>query len=164
MAAFEVKQSAAMKKLPLRLLILAALALPTAAVAQRADPVYIEDRLNQLQQSISLLTGQIEQLQYRNNQLQQQLEKMQAELGVAPPSSDGGEHYDMVRLDWFDLRNMLLVAQTVVRAAIERRESRGAHQREDFPGMLPEWQVNQIFSYQDGRLGLSRSQPAKAAQ
>ena len=92
------------------------------------------------------------------------LEKMQAELSVAPPSSDGGEHYNMVRLDWLDLRNMLLVAQTVVRAAIERKESRGAHQREDFPGMLPEWQVNQIFSYQDGKLGLSRSQPAKAAQ
>ena len=79
MAAFELKQSAAMKKLPLRLLILVALALPTAAVAQRADPVYVEDRLNQLQQAISLLTGQIEQLQYRNNQLQQQLEKMQAD-------------------------------------------------------------------------------------
>jgi tol-pal system protein YbgF len=68
-----------MKKLPLRLLILAALALPTAAAAQRGDPVYIEDRLNQLQQAISLLTGQIEQLQYRNQQLQQQMEKMQAD-------------------------------------------------------------------------------------
>lgn len=68
-----------MKKLPLRLLILAALALPTAATAQRVDPVYIEDRLNQLQQAISLLTGQIEQLQYRNQQLQQQMEKMQAD-------------------------------------------------------------------------------------
>ena len=79
MAAFELKQSAAMKKLPLRLLILVALALPTAAVAQRGDPVYIEDRLNQLQQAISLLTGQIEQLQYRNQQLQQQMEKMQAD-------------------------------------------------------------------------------------
>jgi tol-pal system protein YbgF len=79
MAAFEVKQSAVMKKLPLRLLILFALALPTAAIAQRADPVYVEDRLNQLQQAISLLTGQIEQLQYKNNQLQQQLEKMQAD-------------------------------------------------------------------------------------
>ena len=68
-----------MKKLPLRLLILVALALPTAAVAQRGDPVYVEDRLNQLQQAISLLTGQIEQLQYRNQQLQQQMEKMQAD-------------------------------------------------------------------------------------
>lgn len=68
-----------MKKLPLRLLLLAALALPTAATAQRGDPVYVEDRLNQLQQAISLLTGQIEQLQYRNQQLQQQMEKMQAD-------------------------------------------------------------------------------------
>ena len=79
MAAFRLKQSIAMKKLPLRLLILVALALPTAAAAQRADPVYVEDRLNQLQQAISLLTGQIEQLQYRNQQLQQQMEKMQAD-------------------------------------------------------------------------------------
>ncbi len=68
-----------MKKLPSRLLILVALVLPTAAVAQRMDPVYVEDRLNQLQQAISLLTGQIEQLQYRNQQLQQQMEKMQAD-------------------------------------------------------------------------------------
>ncbi|MDI1283777.1 MAG: tol-pal system protein YbgF [Reyranella sp.] len=68
-----------MKKLPLRLLILVALALPTAATAQRGDPVYVEDRLNQLQQAISLLTGQVEQLQYRTQQLQQQMEKMQAD-------------------------------------------------------------------------------------
>jgi succinate dehydrogenase/fumarate reductase flavoprotein subunit len=66
----------------------------------------------------------------------------------------------MVRLDWLDLRNMLLVAQTVVLAAIERKESRGAHQREDYPGMLPKWELNQVLSYREGKLGLSRS-PAK---
>ena len=60
-----------------KLLILMVLALPTAAAAQ--GPGYTEDRLNQLQQSITLLTGQIEQLQYKNQQLQQQLEKMQAD-------------------------------------------------------------------------------------
>jgi tol-pal system protein YbgF len=65
-----------MKTLYPKLLILAALALPTAAAAQSG---YTEDRLNQLQQSISLLTGQIEQLQYKNQQLQQQMEKMQAD-------------------------------------------------------------------------------------
>ena len=48
------------------------------------------------------------------------------------------------RLDWFDLRNMLLVARVVTQAALARTESRGAHQREDFPGMLPEWRVNQV--------------------
>jgi tol-pal system protein YbgF len=61
------------------LLLALALAAPTAASAQRMDPVYVEDRFNQLQQSITLLTGQIEQLQYRNQQLQQQLEKMQTD-------------------------------------------------------------------------------------
>ncbi len=68
-----------MKMLPSRLLVLIALALPSAAAAQRSDPVYVEDRLNQLQQAITLLTGQIEQLQYRNQQLQQQMEKMQTD-------------------------------------------------------------------------------------
>ncbi len=63
-----------------RLLLLAALALPSAAQAQRGDSsVYIEDRLNQLQQTITLMTGQIEQLQYSNQQLQQQMEKMRAD-------------------------------------------------------------------------------------
>src|SRR5436190_3104977 len=62
-----------------RWLFVIVLAVPTAAAAQRMDPVYVEDRLNQLQQAITLLTGQIEQLQYRNQQLQQQLEKMQAD-------------------------------------------------------------------------------------
>ncbi|NDH60648.1 MAG: tol-pal system protein YbgF [Alphaproteobacteria bacterium] len=79
MAVFELKILIVMKKLPLRLLILVALLLPAAAAAQRVDPVYIEDRLNQLQQAISILTGQLEQLQYRNQQLQQQMEKMQAD-------------------------------------------------------------------------------------
>jgi tol-pal system protein YbgF len=78
MAAFALKLSAAMTKLRTSLLAIAFL-LPTAAGAQRVDPVHIEDRFNQLQQSITLLTGQIEQLQYRNQQLQQQLEKMQAD-------------------------------------------------------------------------------------
>src|SRR5499427_3262284 len=92
-----------MKTFRSRLLLALALALPTAAAAQRMDPVYIEDRLNQLQQSITMLTGQIEQLQYRNQQLQQQMEKMRADYeyrldqlekggGRGPrPTSPGGQ-------------------------------------------------------------------------
>jgi succinate dehydrogenase/fumarate reductase flavoprotein subunit len=64
------------------------------------------------------------------------------------PFGPGGP-FDMVRLDWFDLRNMLLVARTVATAALARTESRGAHQREDYPGMLPQWHVNQLARLQD---------------
>ena len=68
-----------MKSFPFKLLAAALVMLPSMAGAQRGDTVYMEDRLNQLQQTITMLTGQVEQLQYRNQQLQQQLERMQAD-------------------------------------------------------------------------------------
>ena len=68
-----------MKTFRSRLLAVALLVLPTAAGAQRGDTVYMEDRLNQLQQTITMLTGQVEQLQYKIQQQQQQMERMQAD-------------------------------------------------------------------------------------
>lgn len=80
MAAFDVNKALVMKILPSRLVLLVALTLPTAAAAQRGgDAVYLEDRFTQLQQSLTNLTGQIEQLQNRNAKLQQQMEKMQTD-------------------------------------------------------------------------------------
>jgi succinate dehydrogenase / fumarate reductase flavoprotein subunit len=89
------------------------------------------------------------------------LGQMQQALGALP--AGGSAHYNMVHLDWFDLRNMLLVAQCVVLAAIERKESRGAHQREDYPGMLPEWNVNQRVSWRGGWLNIARTPAAHSA-
>jgi succinate dehydrogenase / fumarate reductase, flavoprotein subunit len=66
------------------------------------------------------------------------------------PGGDG-DAFDLRRVEWFDLRNMLLVARTVAEAALRRTESRGAHQREDYPGLLPEWGVNQVIRLHDGR-------------
>jgi len=63
-------------------------------------------------------------------------------LGELPPN--GHHAFDLPRLDWLDLRNMLLVARAVAQAALQRTESRGAHQREDFPALSPEWEVNQL--------------------
>ena len=48
-------------------------------------------------------------------------------------------------LDLHDLRNMALVAECVTRAALERTESRGAHQREDFPETSDAWQRHQLL-------------------
>ena len=77
---------------------------------------------------------------------------MQA-LGDRPPGN--GEKFDLQRLEWFDLRNMLPVARIVAQAALRRTESRGAHQREDCPGMLSPWQINQLARLRDGSVELS---------
>ncbi|MCX4746969.1 fumarate reductase/succinate dehydrogenase flavoprotein subunit [Kitasatospora sp. NBC_01287] len=46
-----------------------------------------------------------------------------------------------------DLRNMLLVSECVASAALLRRESRGGHTREDWPGMDRDWRrVNLLCS------------------
>jgi succinate dehydrogenase / fumarate reductase, flavoprotein subunit len=86
------------------------------------------------------------------------IDDLDRDLGERP-YGDGGR-FDMRRIDWFDLRNMLLVARVVAQAALRRTESRGAHQREDFPGMLPEWRVNQAARWRDGGVDLASAPPA----
>jgi succinate dehydrogenase / fumarate reductase flavoprotein subunit len=45
-----------------------------------------------------------------------------------------------------DLANLLLVSEAVTRSALERRESRGAHFREDYPGKEDAWaRVNVVL-------------------
>jgi succinate dehydrogenase/fumarate reductase flavoprotein subunit len=67
---------------------------------------------------------------------------MRTALPAAKPP--GGQAYDTALVDWLDLRTMLAVAECVTHSALQRTESRGAHQREDFPGMDPAWQRNQV--------------------
>jgi succinate dehydrogenase/fumarate reductase flavoprotein subunit len=79
-------------------------------------------------------------------------------LGTRPFGDAGA--FDMQRLDWFDLRNMLTVARAVTQAAVLRAESRGAHQREDFPEMLPEWRVNQTIRLRGQSLDITHAPAA----
>ncbi|MGY4226944.1 succinate dehydrogenase / fumarate reductase flavoprotein subunit [Bradyrhizobium sp. USDA 4503] len=85
------------------------------------------------------------------------LMQLKRDLGEVPLSSTGG--FDPVLMDWLDLRNMLLVAQTVAAAAIGRTESRGAHQREDYPGLDDSWRVNQVIALHGETLDIVRSAP-----
>jgi succinate dehydrogenase / fumarate reductase flavoprotein subunit len=56
-----------------------------------------------------------------------------------------------------DLRNLVLIAECVAQAALERQESRGGHTRDDFPGMSAEWRkVNLICSLDGDRVALRR--------
>jgi succinate dehydrogenase / fumarate reductase flavoprotein subunit len=78
------------------------------------------------------------------------------ELGVRPPRLAGAKDaFDLQRLEWFDLRNMLVVARAVAQSALARTESRGAHQREDYPKVLPAWQHHQRVRLAGGALQLS---------
>jgi succinate dehydrogenase/fumarate reductase flavoprotein subunit len=77
------------------------------------------------------------------------IKALRARLGDALPGGTGPQ--DPVRVDGLDLRNMLMVAEAVVIAATARTESRGAHQRDDHPGMLDEWTVNQTLAWQGGQ-------------
>jgi succinate dehydrogenase / fumarate reductase, flavoprotein subunit len=89
------------------------------------------------------------------------IEEMTRELGDRP-MGDGGA-FDLRRLEWFDLRNMLPVARAVATAALARTESRGAHQREDFPDMCPRWRVNQIVHRAERGMTVSRAAPMMQA-
>ena len=53
-------------------------------------------------------------------------------------------HFSHTLLDWFDLRASLLCAESVAQAALNRTESRGAHQREDHVETDPAFARNQI--------------------
>ena len=88
----------------------------------------------------------------------QSIERLKTEIGEVPVSSAAA--FDPVLVDWLDLRNMLLVAQSVALPALARTESRGAHQREDHPGLDDGWRVNQSLALSGGRIELSRSAPS----
>jgi succinate dehydrogenase/fumarate reductase flavoprotein subunit len=63
--------------------------------------------------------------------------------------------------DWFELRAMLTTARSVVQSALLRRESRGAHQREDYPDTDPKFLYNQTVELRDDVLVHGWSEPVQ---
>jgi succinate dehydrogenase / fumarate reductase flavoprotein subunit len=54
-----------------------------------------------------------------------------------------------------DLRNMLLVSESIAKAALERQESRGGHTRDDFPGPDDTWgALNLVVTVNDAGDGV----------
>jgi succinate dehydrogenase/fumarate reductase flavoprotein subunit len=60
--------------------------------------------------------------------------------------------HNLSLVEWFELRNGLQAAEAVAIAGYNRRESRGAHQRLDFPETLRSYDVNQRISVVDGAI------------
>jgi len=123
------------------------------AVAEALEPLSRTEGENaytvhsELQQTMNDLVGIIRREQEIKDALAA-LEKFKERTAVvAVPGErayNPGWHYAL------DLRNMLLVAECVAMAALEREESRGGHTREDHPGMSPEWRKVNLILTLDG--------------
>jgi len=84
-----------------------------------------------------------------------ELEKLRER--AAQVSAEGGPAYNPGWHLALDLRNIMLIAECVAQAALERTESRGGHTRDDFPQMSPEWRkINLICSLAGDRVTLRR--------
>jgi succinate dehydrogenase / fumarate reductase flavoprotein subunit len=85
------------------------------------------------------------------------LEEMRVALpNVAVPA---GRQFNAALAEWFELRGSLAAAAAVAHAAAARIESRGAHQREDFPETDPAWARSQRLSMSaDGELTIEAQQ------
>jgi succinate dehydrogenase / fumarate reductase flavoprotein subunit len=103
----------------------------------------------ELQQTMNELVGIIR----REEELKQALEALGklrervANVSVEPVAVGDGRGYHPGWHLALDLRNMLLVSEAIAKAALERRESRGGHTRDDYPAMSAEWRkINLVCS------------------
>lgn len=81
-----------------------------------------------------------------------ELQKRYKEVRV----SDSGRIFNTELLNAWELGNMLEVAEVVAVSALNRKESRGGHSREDYPERDDkEWLKHTLVSKQDGRVQIS---------
>jgi len=74
----------------------------------------------------------------------------------------GGEkQFNLDLQDWFELRAMLTTAKAIVQSALARTESRGAHQREDFPAPDESLLKNQVLELKRGELVTTWIEPVR---
>jgi succinate dehydrogenase / fumarate reductase, flavoprotein subunit len=112
----------------------------------------------EVQQTMSDLVGIIR----RESEIKtaiSELEKLRER--TAQVSAEGGAAYNPGWHLALDLRNIMLIADCVAQAALERQESRGGHTRDDFPGMSPEWRKINLICTLDGDRVALRRQPMK---
>jgi succinate dehydrogenase / fumarate reductase flavoprotein subunit len=77
----------------------------------------------------------------------EQLKERSARLGA-----EGHREYHSGWHTSIDVRNLLSVSEAITRSAIERKESRGGHFREDFPEKVPEYAtINIMVKQMQGR-------------
>jgi succinate dehydrogenase / fumarate reductase flavoprotein subunit len=81
----------------------------------------------------------------KEDEMQQALVKLEAlKARAASVGVNGHREYNTGWHTAIDLRNLLIVSEAITRAAIERRESRGGHFRDDYPDKDKAWGTRNI--------------------
>ena len=83
------------------------------------------------------------------NLLEEKMNKVEVRLSE-------NNYQDLVNI--CDLRSSLVCAKATIISSIERKESRGAHQRSDFHQTDPNLSCNFKIKYQNGSLKISRKE------
>jgi succinate dehydrogenase / fumarate reductase flavoprotein subunit/fumarate reductase flavoprotein subunit len=86
------------------------------------------------------------------------IERLHGEASGAQLKGTGGRAYNMVWQDWISLINMLDVSRMISASALERKETRGAHFRLDYPTQDDGYGLFNLFLHRgrDGRPLLER--------
>jgi succinate dehydrogenase / fumarate reductase, flavoprotein subunit len=142
---------------------------PAVSLVAASGPAAVNTAaiLNELQQIMARDVGPFRTGEGLQRALTE-IARLRQAIGATPPGTP--HNFDLARLDWFDLRNALLVAEVVASAALARTESRGAHQRYDFTETdETAWRVNQVIRLEKDRLAITRvavpeAETAEAAQ
>ena len=108
-----------------------------------------------LQQTMQDLVGIVR----REDDMRRALGKIDELRALAQRVSvDGNREYNPGWHTALDLRNLLTIAEAITRSALERRESRGGHFRDDFPAKDANYSSFNIVirKAKDGSMELSR--------
>ena len=121
---------------------------------RRYAPWEIRDRLQSVMEQKAGIIRNSSGLEAAESELQVLEAQLQRETGVSVP----GGRFNRSLADYLETENLLLLARALIRAALERRETRGAHFREDCPNLdAKEGRQNLEFVLQKSRLVMSKA-------
>jgi succinate dehydrogenase / fumarate reductase flavoprotein subunit len=125
---------------------------PFEAGDQGENPYKVQADLQDTMQNLVGIVRQESEMQEAVSRIQQ-LNERGARVGVS-----GHREYHAGWHTAIDVRNLLAISEAIARSAIERKESRGGHFREDYPQKLDEFGTFNIMVKRgsDGRVQVSR--------
>jgi succinate dehydrogenase/fumarate reductase flavoprotein subunit len=111
--------------------------------------------------SPALLMSELKELMWRKagpfrtaSDLADALEQIRTmrEYGLQTAAVSAESIHNTTLVEWFELRSGLYAAEALALSALNRPESRGAHQRSDFPQTRAQYEINQRVWLESGKL------------